>query len=160
MYTGHTYTGVPPSNFPWFLYSKALTFTQLFIDNPGYQYSAPYWMGEFGTGTKDHENWQKIIRLLEENDADFSYWSVDGYKYPGQDELFGLLEDDYQTVRVEWKLEQLQRLMPILEGSTSTGHKAVFLYPIHLLYRLCLTTSERLAWLPWTIGYILERYVL
>ena len=153
MYTGHTY----PSNLPWYLYHAAMTFTQLFIDNPGHPYSAPFWMGEFGTGTRNSENWQNILRLLEENDLDFAYWSVDGYKYPGRGGDFGLLEDDFQTVRAEWKLKQLQRLMPVLKGSTSTGPKAVFLYPIQLLYRLSLTTSEKFAWLPWTIGNILEK---
>ena len=72
-------------------------------------------MGEFGTDEEDSENYQKIIRLLEENDSDFAYWSVDGYREaPETDHSFGLLESDYQTVRAEWKLEQLQRLMPIL----------------------------------------------
>ena len=115
MYTGHTYPYIPPSNLPWLLYHIALTFTQLFIDNAGYRFSAPYWMGEFGTGTIDDENWNKLMRLLEENDADFAYWSVDGYReFPDQDHSFGILESDYQTVRCEWKLEDLQKLMPIL----------------------------------------------
>ena len=138
-----------------------MTFTQLFIDKPSHKYSAPYWMGEFGTGTINDENWQKIIRLLEDNDLDFGYWSVDGYKFPGDDHIFGLLENDYQTVRVEWKLKQLQRLMPILKGPASTGEKAGFLNPlllfIQMVYRLFVTTSGGFAWLPWTMGTIFEK---
>ena len=119
MYTGHTYPYIPPSDLPWLLYHMAMTFTQLFIDNAGYQFSAPYWMGEFGTAcdlvTEGEENWQKLMRLLEENDADWAYWSVDGYRDgPDQDHSFGILESDYQTVRCQWKLEQLQKLMPVL----------------------------------------------
>ena len=145
VYTGHTYPYLPPTNLPWFLYQWAITFTQLFIDNAGYQFSAPYWLGEFGVGRSDTENWQKLLRLLEENDSDFSYWSVDGYKRPGKEETFGLLEDDYQTVKFEWKLEQLQRLMPILDGnSTPIRHKNVFLYPVLLLFQLVLEVTSNL----------------
>ena len=36
---------------------------------PGYNYSAPYWMGEFGAGSTDdehyNENWLKMLRFLE-----------------------------------------------------------------------------------------------
>jgi len=32
---------------------------QTFVADPGFNYSAPYWMGEFGTG-EDSENWGKI----------------------------------------------------------------------------------------------------
>ena len=53
----------------------------------GYNYSAPYWMGEFGTGTSpDNEKWDNIVQFLRETDHDWAYWSIDGYKYPGQDE--------------------------------------------------------------------------
>ena len=31
----------------------------------------------------DSEEWQKILRLVEEQDIDWAYWSIDGYKYPG-----------------------------------------------------------------------------
>ena len=173
-------------NLPWFLFRKAMAFIQLFVDNPGHFFSAPLWIGEFGTASQDTENWQRVIRVLEENDLDFAYWTLDGYKYPPTEEeaqrreIFGLLEDDYQTVKVEWKLKQLQRLMPILKGSTSIGQvgqigqigqvgpigpvgqagKALF-YPVQLLYRLLsMTTFEKLSWLPWTMGSILEKNVL
>ena len=49
----------------------------------GYNHTAPYWMGEFGTGS-DSENWGKIVRFLNETDHDWAYWSIDGYKYPDQ----------------------------------------------------------------------------
>ena len=34
----------------------------------------------------DSEEWQKILRLVEEQDIDWAYWSTDGYKYPGTTE--------------------------------------------------------------------------
>ena len=33
-------------------------------------------------------------------------------------EGYGLLEDDYETIRHEWKIQQLQSLMPILSNHT------------------------------------------
>jgi len=33
---------------------------------------------------------------------------------PGQNEGYGLLEMDYETIRPPWKVEQLQALQPIL----------------------------------------------
>jgi hypothetical protein len=36
------------------------------------------------------------------------------FRNPGEDEGFGILSDDFFTVRHDWKLEQLQEIMPIL----------------------------------------------
>lgn len=60
----------------------------------------------------DSEGWRKMIRFLTDSDSDWSYWAVDGYKYPGEDETFGLLLDDYKTIRHPWLIEQLQAIMP------------------------------------------------
>ena len=45
----------------------------------GHEYSAPFWMGEFGSGS-DSENYQKIVRLIKEHDLDWAYWCIDGYQ--------------------------------------------------------------------------------
>ena len=68
-------------------------------------------MGEFGTGDNS-QGWQKMIQLLEDTDNDWSYWAIDGYKYPGEDESFGLLLDDYKTIRHQWLVDQLKSIMP------------------------------------------------
>ena len=39
---------------------------QTFVADVGFNYSAPYWMGEFGTGD-DSENWGKIGKYLFDN---------------------------------------------------------------------------------------------
>merc|ERR1712113_1160208 len=78
---------------------------QTFVRQSGHNYSAAYWMGETGTGSNDHD-WAKIVRFLQETDADWSYWAIDGYKRPGEDESFGILLPDYQTVRPPWLLQQ------------------------------------------------------
>ena len=36
---------------------------QTFVADAGHNYSAPYWMGEFGCGG-DSENWEKIVRWM------------------------------------------------------------------------------------------------
>ena len=35
-------------------------------------------------------------------------------RYPGDEESYGILEEDFFTVRHDWKLQQLQEIMPIL----------------------------------------------
>ena len=67
-------------------------------------------MGEFGTGD-NNEGWQKIVQFLTEFDLDWSYWAIDGYKYPGEDESFGILMDDYKSIRNPWLVDQLQAIM-------------------------------------------------
>ena len=52
---------------------------QHFVETPGQAFSAPFWMGEFGTNDNS-ENWQKIFQNLKENDLDWSYWPLDGYR--------------------------------------------------------------------------------
>ena len=41
----------------------------------------------------------RFARFLNETDHDFGYWSIDGYVRPGQGEGYGLLEEDYDTIR-------------------------------------------------------------
>ena len=92
-----------------------LTFLQSFVQEAGHNYSAPFWMGEFGTNT-DSDNWRKMVRFLKEHDLDWAYWPLDGYQYRETkgDESFGILTPDFASVRHDWKLQQLQDIMPIL----------------------------------------------
>merc|ERR1712039_382110 len=83
----------------------------------------PMFIGEFGTDKRDtHWNW--TIRLMQERDWDFAYWSIDGDHFPLEatqfdehvrgmevDESFGLLNADYTSIRHWWKLQDLQSLM-------------------------------------------------
>ena len=54
-------------------------------------------------------------RLLLELDNLFDYFTN---IYISVGEGYGILEDDYDTIRHPWKLEQLQSLMPILSDHT------------------------------------------
>ena len=85
-------------------------------------------MGEFGTGD-DSAEWRlmlqvpgcwlpavclqiltTLLQFLAECDCDWSYWALDGYKYPGEDETFGILEGDYKTVR-DWSFSTLTSIL-------------------------------------------------
>ena len=37
-------------------------------------------MGEFGENS-NNEKWQKLYQHLKDNDLDWAYWPLDGYKY-------------------------------------------------------------------------------
>jgi len=114
VYSGHIYPFSPIiSDLDYPLYKSLMHTMQTFVADAGHNYSAPYWMGEFGCGG-DSPNWEKIVRFLNETDHDFAYWSIDGYTRPGQNEGYGLLEMDYETIRHPWKVDQLQALQPIL----------------------------------------------
>merc|ERR1712113_1113153 len=79
-----------------------------------------------------HWNW--TIRYLRERDFDFAYWSVDGEHFPAlavtngeqvpnlnREETYGLLEDDYRTVRHTWKLQDIQSLMVARTSGAAEG---------------------------------------
>lgn len=80
VYTGHFYPFTPVlSDLSYDLLDPLLFVIQTFVEVPGHAYSAPFWMGEFGTG-ENSENWQKIFRFVKEHDLDWAYWPIDGYK--------------------------------------------------------------------------------
>ena len=82
VYEGHVYSefgvGVV-SEIPYEEFEYAMNVLQTFVEKAGHEYSAPFWMGEFGTGS-DNENWLKIVRFIKEHDLDWAYWCIDGYQ--------------------------------------------------------------------------------
>ena len=74
-------------------------------------YTAPLWLGEFGQNTSD-DWWKFLIQYLKENDTiGWAYWAFNGYQHtPADDESFGILLPDMQTVRHDWKLSDLQSI--------------------------------------------------
>ena len=102
------------SDLPYEQFDVVLNAIQSFVEKAGHEYSAPFWMGEFGTGS-DSENWRKIVRFIREHDLDWGYWCIDGYQFGrGDDEGYGILMNDFATIRDSWRLEELQEIMPIL----------------------------------------------
>lgn len=93
----------------------------------GYPYTAPVWMGEFGGDTRGRY-WKHLISYLSVRDVDFAYWSLDGVKLTNgiydilghwkpykhaqwEEETYGLLNSDYNTIRHPWKLLDVQAIM-------------------------------------------------
>lgn len=88
-----------------------MIFLQTYVQESNRTNPTPFWMGEFGTNV-DSEEWRKIIRFLQEFDLDWAYWPIDGYEFGLKgDESYGILLDDFSTVRHDWKLKQLQEIM-------------------------------------------------
>jgi len=115
VYTGHIYPFTPViADLPYDEFEYTMNVIQTFVEKAGHEYSAPFWMGEFGGGS-DSENYQKIFRLLKEHDLDWAYWCIDGYQFGrGDNEGYGLFENDFSTIRHPWKIDQLQEIMPVL----------------------------------------------
>ncbi|CAE7565291.1 unnamed protein product [Symbiodinium natans] len=79
---------------------------------------APVWLGEFGTnGYWITDSWSAevgevlwlshILRYMHERDLDYAYWALNGDKAGDDDETFGLLMQDYQTIRHPWLMKLL-----------------------------------------------------
>lgn len=80
-----------------------------FLITQGQIYTAPVWIGEFGTDT-DAAWWSWITQYISEGDLSWSYWSINGDKYVDIEDSYGLLMPDYETVRDVWKLADLKSL--------------------------------------------------
>lgn len=98
--------------------STAITYAQLartldqqwgYLVTENQSYTAPLWLGEFGTDSSS-DWWQWILQYIRERDLDWAYWSVDGEQYYHTDETFGIFLQDYSTIRSPWKLSDLQNL--------------------------------------------------
>lgn len=95
----------------------------------GFPYTAPVWMGEFGTEVRG-EYWLNFMRYLAIRDVDFGYWALNGMKWSEgnidgssgefvpyatprwDDEPFGILDHTYQRVQYPWLVLDLQGLQP------------------------------------------------
>ena len=82
----------------------------------GEPYTAPVWLGEFGTGGTDNTYWKFLIRYLQENPhLHYGYWAYNGYVHtPADDEGYGILNNDMLTVRDEKKLQDLQSIQELV----------------------------------------------
>mmetsp|Transcript_28506 Transcript_28506/g.81965 ORF Transcript_28506/g.81965 Transcript_28506/m.81965 type:complete len:690 (+) Transcript_28506:48-2117(+) len=96
-----------------------------FVLEAGHEYTAPVWMGEFGTG-KRGTYWVNFVRYLAERDVDWGYWPFNPekltngyfddwgrwYPHPEQwdEDSYSVLELDYMTVRAPWRQLDLHAL--------------------------------------------------
>lgn len=77
---------------------------------------APVWVGEFGAphagGEQDHHYWDNLMKYLGETDADYGYWALNPRKPENYDnETYGLLADDWESVIDDWRFADLRSLM-------------------------------------------------
>ena len=80
VYEGHIYPDVPNvSDLSYEEFDETVTWMQRFVEYAGHNYSAPFWMGEFGSWY-DYENWHKILRFLREHDTDWGIWALGSYQ--------------------------------------------------------------------------------
>lgn len=76
---------------------------------------APVWVGEMGApahpGKGDYNYWSHLVKFLDEVKADWGYWAINPRK-PHADsyEGYGLVNDDWLTVRWDYRLSDLVRL--------------------------------------------------
>jgi hypothetical protein len=62
-------------------------------------FTAPVWVSEFGEAyNASNQRWfNYFVNYLREQDLDFAYWALNpGPKASGDEELFGLLHEDWQ----------------------------------------------------------------
>jgi endoglucanase len=96
------------STLTYSLFKKGLEKNATFMLEEGHDYTAPVWLGEFGTNS-DSKYWKYLILYLKETpDVHWAYWAYNGYQESEEDEeSFGLVMTDFDTPRDPWKLEAL-----------------------------------------------------
>jgi endoglucanase len=96
-------------------WKEQVDFHMNMITVEGEPYTAPLWLGEFGTKGTDTYYWQFLIRYLQENPhIHWGYWAYNGYKHtPADDYEKGILNNDMITVRNEQKLLDLQSIQEL-----------------------------------------------
>ncbi|KAE8449657.1 hypothetical protein EG329_007987 [Mollisiaceae sp. DMI_Dod_QoI] len=94
------------------------SFVKSMNENWGYllqQDIAPVWVGEFGgphePDALDIHYWRNLMKYLKMVDADFGYWALNPRKPANYDnETYGLLEDDWETPILDYRLRDMLEL--------------------------------------------------
>ena len=83
---------------------------------PGKETTTPLWLGEFGESSQS-QWWNYTIQYLQETDISWAYWAYTGYKHEPKgadnDETFGIVDMSFKNVRDEWRLKDLQSIIPL-----------------------------------------------
>lgn len=86
---------------------------------------APVWVAEIGTSRKpkpgDQHYWNNLMKYLESLDADFGYWAINPRKpHKNEQEWWALVEDDWETVVNDFRLQGMRTLMSVDKTKLST----------------------------------------
>ncbi|KAM3423455.1 hypothetical protein BST61_g886 [Cercospora zeina] len=121
VYSSHVYSWSGWGQIPSVPYGKrpSQSFQEDMINNWAFlleENIAPVWVGEFGAPHHADEAslhyWKNLMRILRETDAGFGYWALNPRKPENYDnETYGLLRDDWETVIEDWRLKDLRELM-------------------------------------------------
>jgi aryl-phospho-beta-D-glucosidase BglC (GH1 family) len=88
-------------------------------------YTAPVWMSEFGIGRDDSvaegdkEWFRRLVKMLVANDIDFAYWPLNA-------EGYGLVTDDWSSVREDWRSSLMARLVGATDSSPTVTPDILF----------------------------------
>jgi aryl-phospho-beta-D-glucosidase BglC (GH1 family) len=95
-----------------------------YVANNDFVYTAPVWVSEFGVGfnasAADQAWFANFTSYLAMHDLDFAYWALNGTNTTGE-EGYGLLADDWGSVRNDWRTPYLNALLqaPSVSGPVS-----------------------------------------
>lgn len=75
---------------------------------------APVWVGEVGTPESpsdgDRNYWRHLVQFLGAVDASWGYWALNARKAGGEWESYGLVGEQWQSMRRDWRLDDLRFL--------------------------------------------------
>lgn len=112
IYSGHVYAwdgGLKPGG-SFSDFDKAMKNMLKWISDRD---DVPFWLGEFGTNTRN-TYWYNVINWLKKYpDIGWAYWALDGYKYPGTSEAYGILNYNYASVKQWGVVNDLKQVMGI-----------------------------------------------
>jgi endoglucanase len=123
VYSAHNYSssnGGVASFATYAAFKAALDSSWGYVVTAGQTYTAPMWVGEFGTNhtTPSAVWWPWIQQYLAENDFDWCYWAVNGTEGSGYgrafgaEETFGVLDTTWTAPASSDFLAALQALAP------------------------------------------------
>ena len=86
---------------------------------------APVWVGEFGAPSNPNKGdlhyWKNLMKYLEQSDADLGYWAINPRKpKENEEETYSLVEDDWETIKYDYRLCDLARLAQTRRRQPST----------------------------------------
>ena len=123
LYSPHNYAstnGGVASFADYDAFKTALDSAWGYIVNEGHPYTAPLWLGEFGTNHTSPSAiwWPWIQRYMAEKDLDWSVWALNGTQGAGYGRSFGA-EETFGVLNAQWTgsasdsyTSALQALMP------------------------------------------------